>query len=278
MKAFPKLAETLLAAALSLACGGKTDLHRDGPDGLDRLPECSEEGAVRECQSICGAGLETCFDGRWRFCSADEPRPPHLDAVVRDFQSNHPDFEPPVYGFDPGIVAFDLGTDDKPVYAGTSTLTTSGASSFDTWYRDTPASVPIEIEIELLPSAIDPNVYVYEGRDFFPIDDRGFGNEGNAHNYHFTLEVRTAFRYEGGEIFSFTGDDDLWVFINRRLAIDLGGVHASMTDSVSLDQDASALGLTRGQVYPLHLFFAERHVYGSNFNLRTTIAEFELCE
>jgi fibro-slime domain-containing protein len=162
--------------------------------------------------------------------------------------------------------------------------TTSGAENFTSWYRDDRNanealnSFRLELEIELLPSARDPNLFVYESNEFFPIDGQGFGDAGYQHNYHFTLEVRTAFRYQGGETFSFTGDDDLWVFINRRLAIDLGGVHASMSDLVRLDDDAGVLGLERGQVYPLHLFFAERHVYGSNFNLSTTIAEFELCE
>jgi fibro-slime domain-containing protein len=282
---FPKLAESCAFAALLCACGAKTDLHRDGPKGLPHLPECTEEGALRECQSICGLGQETCFGGRWRFCSAEEPRPPHLEAVVRDFRASHPDFEPTGEGYDPGIVAFDLGPDDKPVYASaTSTRTTSGAANFDTWYRDVNNvddalnSIRLDTQIELMPSPRDPDLFVYENSAFFPIDGEGYGDEGNPHNYHFTLEVSTAFRYKGGETFSFTGDDDLWVFINRRLAIDLGGVHASMSDVVRLDDDAKKLGLERGQVYPLHLFFAERHVYGSNFNVSTTIAEFELCK
>jgi fibro-slime domain-containing protein len=279
---FPRLVERGTAWALGLllsSCGAKTDLPRDGQTSLDYLPECGEEGATRPCESICGEGVESCFEGRWQFCNAERPRPPTLEATVRDFLESHADFEPQQFGFETGIVATELGPQDKPLYAGTSSLTTTGATNFDMWYRDVPGvNTSLPLAIELLPSALDPESYEYEDNSFFPIDGLGFGNEGSVHNFLFTLEVSTAFRYVGGEVFSFTGDDDLWVFINRKLAIDLGGIHASMTASVDLDSEATRLGLEPGGVYPLHLFFAERHAFGSNFNVHTTIAEFELCE
>ena len=64
----------------------------------------------------------------------------------------------------------------------------------------------------------------------------GFGNEDNPHNYHFTFEIHAEFTYEGGEVFTFTGDDDLFTFINDKLAIDLGGVHGPQSDTIDLDQ------------------------------------------
>jgi fibro-slime domain-containing protein len=268
-----------LGVALAVSCGAKTEPLSEDIVALDPYPECRVEGATRACETICGEGLEVCFDGRWRYCSAELPRPPRLDATVRDFRDEHPDFEEMGVGFEEGLVAFELSSDNKPVYAPSfPSLSTSGADNFNTWYRDSVENTALTTVIELLPSAANPALFTYESDAFFPIDGLGFGNQGRDHNFHFTLEVVTAFRYVGGEVFSFSGDDDLWVFINRRLAIDLGGVHISMTKSIELDALSSLLGLTVGEVYPLHLFFAERHTVNSNFNIATTIAEFELCE
>lgn len=195
-----------------------------------------------------------------------------MTGRIRDFQESHPDFEGTL-GDDRGLVETDLGSDDKPVYAGPNngTLTTSGPDNFDQWYRDTDSvneGIPLTINLQ----DAGGGVYTYDNSDFFPIDGEGFGNEGNPHNYHFTYELRASFVYEGGEEFTFTGDDDLFTFVNRRLAIDLGGVHAPQTDTIRLDDRAAELGITPGETYELHFFFAERHLTQSNFRIDTTIA------
>ena len=120
-------------------------------------------------------------------------------------------------------------------------------------------------------------VYIYSNTSFFPIDDQLFGNEGQPHNYAFTAEVATRFRYSGGETFTFSGDDDVFVFINRKLAIDLGGIHSSITQTVDLDAESGQLGLAKGGIYSMHIFFAERHMIGSDFVIETTISEFDAC-
>jgi fibro-slime domain-containing protein len=196
-----------------------------------------------------------------------------LTGTIRDFSDTHPDFEDEL-GTETGIVEQELGDDGKPVYAGgDGTLTTHGQEAFDQWYRDVPGvnmSMPLTINLERGGSGM----YTYANDAFFPIDGQLLGNEGREHNYHFTYELHTRFKYNGGEIFTFTGDDDLWVFVNGRLAIDLGGVHAPLSGEVDFDAQADDLGITPGNYYTLDFFFAERHTVESNFRIDTTIGEF----
>lgn len=261
-----------------------SDLCGDGLQHCEneRLGRCEVPVALRDCASACGPGHEACVDGSWQACDAPQPNPPTLHVTVRDFQSTHPDFERPYDGrpgSEPYLVFETLGVDDKPVYsADTRIHTVTSQLTFDQWYRSDPkVNIELGYELALEPSVGKPGFFIYDNRAFFPIDDQGFGNEGRQHNYHFTLETKLTFRYSGGEIFSFTGDDDMWVFINRQLAINLGGLHTPESGSVSLDAKSVELGLSLGEVYPIHVFFAERHTIESNFTLETSVADQGSC-
>jgi fibro-slime domain-containing protein len=194
-----------------------------------------------------------------------------LIAHLRDFRADHPDFEGAL-GDDRGLVMAQLGTDRKPIYApGGATATVSGAASFDQWYRDVDGvNMPFDIAIMLTEAA--PGQFVFEDLDFYPLDGMGWpGEEVNGHNYHFTTELHGTFLYRGGETFTFTGDDDVFVFVNDRLALDLGGVHGVEAQTIDFDASAAALGIAPGTVYPLDVFHAERHTTESNFRIETSI-------
>ena len=259
-------------------CGAGIQTCTDGV-----LGPCVVPVVQRDCSGVCGNGHETCSDGKWGACDVPLPKPPVLHTTIRDFHQTQPDFELPRPGnrIDAGIVQPLIGADRTPVYAGAPTTpsTPSGKAGFDVWYHDTPGvNQTLTYDLQLAEDPGLPGNYVYENKKFFPIDDRLFGNEGNRHNYHFTLETHTAFVYRGGELFTFAGDDDVWVFIADQLVIDLGGLHSIRTASVDLDQISRKLGLIVGQKYALDLFFAERHKFDSHFIVHTTIADVGSCE
>jgi fibro-slime domain-containing protein len=223
-----------------------------------------------------------------------------LAGIIRDFHQTHPDFEsyPGTYN----KVLQMLGEDGRPQLdldhwkktKGTSKQSVTSKETFSQWFKDDPeVNVSIPYSIRLDPHPSKPGVYYFarEKPDyFFPIDNQGFGNspktlqgkslkwaEGNVHNFHFTYELSCEFTYTNPDdrtnkwVFQFTGDDDVWVYINGHLAIDLGGVHSQKSASVDVDDNASKYGLEPGKDYVLRLFFAERHTSESNFRIETTM-------
>jgi fibro-slime domain-containing protein len=134
--------------------------------------------------------------------------------------------------------------------------------SFSQWYRDIPGvNIKSFYEITLKDSN---GTFSYANSSFFPIDNEGWGNQNESHNFWFTFEINTKFTYKGGENYTFSSDDDLWVFIDGLLAVDLGGIHLLETATVELD--SLNLGNT-GSIHDLDIFFAERHKSGSQLHI-----------
>jgi fibro-slime domain-containing protein len=152
------------------------------------------------------------------------------------------------------------------------------AASFSQWYQDV-LGVNLSAPLTLTMARQPDGLYVFDDRldpkyadlgGFFPIDDKLFGNTpGEKHNFHFTFEMHLDCEYdaEAGQYFHFIGDDDVWIFVNGQLVIDLGGVHAAHDQWIHFDR----LGLSDGETYTVDLFFAERYQPQSNFRLETNI-------
>ncbi len=121
---------------------------------------------------------------------------------------------------------------------------------------------------------------------FFPIDGLGWNSPTGAnqnqtyqgHNFSFTTQFRYYFTYDATAAASmtpptlvFSGDDDVWVFLNNTLTVDLGGTHGRQAGTLTLNTaTAAALNLVDQHVYEVDLFNAERYTPGSNFRLALT--------
>ncbi|HTV23042.1 MAG TPA: DUF4215 domain-containing protein [Polyangiaceae bacterium] len=247
----------------------------------------------------------------------------------------HPDFNTFTGTGLLGAVQNTLGPDGLPVLvAATAAPNFTSAVRFNQWYRDTPnvnlplvrdltltavdddsGSFVFDSAVESADAQFDPILgdgwqearsiggaaaTVYEGTEFCVQDEVSQPGAAGAtpRNMSFTTETRFVFEYQGGEHFEFSGDDDVWVFVNNRLVVDLGGLHEIATGEFDLSGQGDAPGLATvsregppgsaltlaaplaiptgmefGGIYEVVLFHAERHECGSNFKL--TLAGFD---
>jgi fibro-slime domain-containing protein len=177
------------------------------------------------------------------------------------------------YGIDKWFRLWKQGNDFlRPIYIKpVGTLTAVSTVVYDTSYKN------IIVADSLTFKHIGNGFYEYSQTEFWPLDNKGFGNEPTVgptgtgiytlHNYSFAMKMHTTFTYNPGLEFSFTGDDDVWVFIDSTLVMDLGGLHSAASGSVIVDAFASSMGLVVGTVYSLDLFYCERQAAASTIRI-----------
>ncbi len=305
----------LLSAGAFLACSAKstgtdsgtdsstdssTDTSSDSSGDLSLDGDLSIDGGTGTgggggADSTCDSVLEVTYRD---FKGATEP-------------GGHPDFEHGD-GFkgqdDVGclMVQQALGNDGKPIFAqgyglkkrqteggafkacvdwdytptGSAATEILSADTFSTWYRTTEGTnLEISGTLQMSEEVAGSGLFVFDSNatgGFFPIDGQGFGNTpGWSHNYSFTTEAHAKFGYVAGQKFTFRGDDDLWVFVNGKLALDLGGMHGPIEATIDFDAQASALGISPGNTYQMDIYHAERQTDGSNFRVETNIKCFQ---
>ncbi|MCA9295520.1 MAG: fibro-slime domain-containing protein [Phycisphaerales bacterium] len=151
---------------------------------------------------------------------------------------------------------------------GASTGGITDNSTFAQWFTDVPGinqSMPHSIEL----TYVGDGIFEFESDEFFPATDQLLGNEGEANNYFFTYSISMDCEYSGcGEqFFEVRATDDVWVFVDDQLVIDLGGVIHGATQRIDLDR----LGLTDGNTYKVRVFIAQRNHSESELALRTNI-------
>lgn len=86
-----------------------------------------------------------------------------------------------------------------------------------------------------------------EKHGFFPFNETSLPGSANTYNYGFGAKLEFNFRLtkdgtvkdkDGKDVpieFNFSGDDDVWVFIDGKLALDVGGAHSPATGTLNFN-------------------------------------------
>ena len=135
----------------------------------------------------------------------------------------------------------------------------------------------------------------YAGDNFFPLNnaksntlDKGYAaaDGKKAINYYFGMRYDLSFTlngYTGDLLYKFTGDDDLWVFLDGELVLDLGGIHAECGGDVDLwktgplADELNATGnkelVNADTKHTLTVLYMERGGNESNCNMQFTVPD-----
>lgn len=211
------------------------------------------------------ANISNAYDLAWYLLNTIYQADTNMTTVTGTDTKEH---SVPIYGMAVDAYKSIVLTDDG-----------SGTYSFEAGYSDNPKYVDYDRTNGTISQGTGGTATV----GFYPLDGLGYEQSGlltktsaidATHNGSFTLRGESQFVYnkDSNLYFTFTGDDDVYMYINGTLALDLGGAHGRNSKTVNLnDLDATKYGLKEGQVATFTFFYMERCSDASTFGIKTNM-------
>lgn len=94
---------------------------------------------------------------------------------------------------------------------------------------------------------------------------------GRDYSYSMEGHGQFVFNTEDNLYFTFEGDDDVYLFINNKMVMDIGAAHSITTSTFNLNDYIKECGLKDGEMYDFDFYYMERHSYGANIRIETNI-------
>jgi fibro-slime domain-containing protein len=164
-----------------------------------------------------------------------------------------------------GLVKDSLDADGLPIWTGKIACDIGvAADGPGNWFKPGRARSEATIRVVLANSG-KQGEWSYSNTNFFPLDTVTSIVPRILPNYGFCLHYQFEAENVPGASITVSGDDDIWLFAQKRLALDLGGQHAPDTARLEFWK----LGLAQGRTIKLDLFQCERHRVGSSFGIST---------
>ena len=186
-----------------------------------------------------------------------------------------------------GLVDYELGEDHLPVFHAGKKTTNKALDATERWFKAVEGKSASYIGALKMDYEVSGAEFSFYQDRFYPVDEAKF-SEGDVvnkdgHNHLFTMSFAVPFTVlaNGGEQFEIAADDDTFVFVGDRLAIDLGGVHGVMGGRFEIHDDGevytaigdeepaySGIRLNGGDGSMVRIFHADRDASQSVFNVK----------
>ncbi len=227
-----------------------------------------------------------------------------LNSLLANRQFEWANCNYPNQEIEQGLVEYELDSNHLPVAKGgqlTSNRGVVGSSNSDTnftrWFNEVDGKSKSYLGTIKLDYRSEGSEFSFNKKDFYPLDDVEYDKSepGNSdgHNHLFTMNFAAPFTalLSGNETFEITADDDTFVFVNDKLAIDMGGIHEATPARFVVQENGeiyagvsneelayTGINLTRGSDSTIRIFHADRNSTESTFDVKFTEMNLTIVE